>query len=169
MIGHVSMIYICVVCCLLCVVYAQQATEVGKNVTAMAASCPRDVARRVRDYLFDDIFSALSISAMDLPPSCPLHPSRDLYGDQEKHKYEVHRGEWRVSVFSVLECLRCTHRSLPASNSAHTATKDSSVSFTWIDIWKRCIQNILTMKTTPSVSQTTVTCLAVRSTQKTEK
>lgn len=36
---------------------------------------------------------------MSLPESCQLHPSVDLYAEQEAHKKEVTRGDWR--------CLLC--------------------------------------------------------------
>lgn len=60
------------------------------------SSCDREVSRRVRRYLQKDVFSQLAVEASDLPSSCPLLESHDMYADQEDHKRESHRNEWRV-------------------------------------------------------------------------
>lgn len=103
-----------------------------------STTCSRDLSRRVRSFLHDDIFSAMSVSAVDLPISCPFHPQRDIFGDHEKHKYEVHRGEWRVST-SYIHVHTCTYVHymsyinvlyLIGTYSAHIATRDLSMSST---------------------------------------
>jgi hypothetical protein len=67
----------------------------------LATACSRDISRRVRSYLNQDIFPHVAINAVDLPAACPLNPLVDIFGDQEFHKREANMQEWRVCSLSV--------------------------------------------------------------------
>jgi hypothetical protein len=58
-------------------------------------SCSRSVSRKVRDYLNNKVYSQLPFSADKLPFECSLHPHYDLYNDQELHKKELIKSDWK--------------------------------------------------------------------------
>lgn len=58
-------------------------------------SCSRSVSRKVRNYLNNNVYSQLPFASDKLPFECPLHPHYDLYNDQELHKKELIKGDWK--------------------------------------------------------------------------
>jgi hypothetical protein len=70
--------------------------ELSDNSSTHIAKCDREISRRVRRYLQNDVFSQLMVKASDLPTTCPLNEALDMYSDQEDHKRESNRNEWRV-------------------------------------------------------------------------
>ena len=58
--------------------------------------CSRAASRKVREFLDRDVFpKLLPMKAADLPQTCQLNPSLDLYREQELNKKEQGRGDWR--------------------------------------------------------------------------
>ncbi len=70
-----------------------------------AEQCDREISRRVRKFLVNEVFDQLNIKTISIPPTCPIGTLSDLYADQEDHKREVNRNEWRVSCPSITEKL----------------------------------------------------------------
>ena len=48
--------------------------------------CSREQSRIVRQYLEREVFSKLPFKPSDLPQSCQLNPSLDIFAHQEVHK-----------------------------------------------------------------------------------
>lgn len=67
------------------------------NAQTSQTTCSRGLSRQVRKYLVDEIYPALDADANQLSRSCQLSPTLDLYGDQENHKEEINRREWKCN------------------------------------------------------------------------
>lgn len=64
--------------------------------------CSREDARRIRSFIHNEVLPPLGLKPADLPISCALHPSLDMYSVHEAHKTSEHRSDW--------QCLYCRKR-----------------------------------------------------------
>lgn len=69
---------------------------------AEQSGCSREDARRIRSFLQNEVLPPLGLKPTDLPNSCALHPSLDMYGTHEAHKTSEHRSDW--------QCMYCRKR-----------------------------------------------------------
>ena len=57
--------------------------------------CSREVSRKIRKLIWEEVFPTIGLKLSDLPSSCPLHPDLDMYAQQEKNKVELDHREWQ--------------------------------------------------------------------------
>jgi hypothetical protein len=74
---------------------AKSSSTRNNNNNNDAAHCSRSLSRKIRKFVDHEIFSKLSIDPLALPDNCQLNPKYDLFRDQESHKVEYTRTEWR--------------------------------------------------------------------------
>lgn len=55
------------------------------------------MSRKVRSFIQKEIYPHLPIEPSELPEICQLHPTNDLYLDQELNKTEVQRLDWKCA------------------------------------------------------------------------
>lgn len=72
---------------------------IRESSAAVNVTCSREISRKVTKFLNSDFAKRLSINDLkDLPMSCPLHPKRNVFGEQERNKLELDALEWQVSA-----------------------------------------------------------------------
>ena len=59
--------------------------------------CDREMSRHVRIFIQHNIYPQLSVKPEELPKACALHPDNYIYADQESHKHEESRMDWKCS------------------------------------------------------------------------
>lgn len=61
-------------------------------------SCPRDDARTVRKVVQSKWVPVLEKYGVSVPLECPFHPTRDIYGPQEKVKHQHRSSQWTCGL-----------------------------------------------------------------------
>lgn len=61
-------------------------------------TCSREISRKVSSIIKRELSDRLGLKVAEkVLASCPLHPARDLYGEQEKSKSRLNYNEIQVS------------------------------------------------------------------------
>lgn len=77
-------------------IVAAEVDQLNGNAT-LASICSREESRRVAKFLNSDFLKRMFLKDLQaLSISCPLHPSRNIYADQESHKTELRGNDWQV-------------------------------------------------------------------------
>jgi hypothetical protein len=62
--------------------------------------CSRETSRKVRSLLERELYPLMATDPVQLPTSCAIHPSKDMYHEHEKHKFHDHGSDWQCRYCS---------------------------------------------------------------------
>lgn len=71
-----------------------------EELKSIQASCSRSQSREIRSYFNKTFFHEIDPNYMSV--ICDINPINDLYLDQENHKQQISRNDWK--------CLYCNKR-----------------------------------------------------------